>query len=89
MGGAGAPPVVTQGGFRTPLPTFPAGGTPAVTQGGVRSMLAFWAGGANAGLAPVIDEQILGGPSDRLDIIEQEDDEIMIIINAFLHMVNR
>lgn len=88
MGGAGAPPSVTQGGFRTPLPTFPAGGSPAVTQGGTRSLLAFWAGGANAGLAPAV-EQILGGPSDRLDIIEQEDDEIMIIINAFLHMVNR
>lgn len=91
-GGAGALTPTTQAGVRGLLAPWMGGaGAGGVTQAGVKGLLAFWMGGAaslvEATTAPVT--QAPAGRPMRLRVRQEEDEEIMLLIHAALHMLNQ
>lgn len=80
---------VTQAGFVTPLPTFPAGGNAAVQAGFVTPLPTFPAGaGVGADPVPVLEGGSWGGRDKRADILYEEDELMLAVASAFLEMVD-
>ncbi len=72
-----------QAGFIGPIPIVNLGGTPDIVQAGYIGPIPII--NLGAGQAIVADEQEAGGYSEFYDRISREDEEILILITAFLN----
>ena len=84
--GIGSAPVTVQGGYKTPLPNWNTGATPTATQGGYVTVLPFWFASAN----PITPEVVSKNRTyDRYNNqINRDDEEILMIAQAFMSLVN-
>lgn len=82
--GVSAPPVSTQGGYRSHLWRWGGGATapaPPPLRGGYRSLLAIWTGGAFAGrTVPPTPRPSKGGIPDTWKREHDEDDEELMML---------